>query len=90
MYKNSCSKECTPSCSFKINYCDYPVFCDDYDCENPETCVQVIPSDCVIYEGDSLEQYGIESGATVTDIIYRLAQLVYPECFTTTTTTTQP
>ena len=66
MYQNNCSKNCPPTCSFEINYCDYAVFCDDYDCTNPETCPQMIPSDCVIYEGTLFEQYGIQSGVTVT------------------------
>lgn len=88
MYKNTCSKYCPPNCSFEVNYCDHPVFCEDYDCTNPETCVQVIPSDCVVYEGTLFEQYGVPSGATVTEIIQILVQLVYPNCTTTTTSTT--
>lgn len=87
MLQSNCSIYCTPSCSFEINYCDYPVLCDDYDCTNPETCVQMIPSDCVTYDGDLFEQYGIPSGASVTEIIQTLAELIYPDCYTTTTTT---
>ena len=87
MYQNNCSKYCSPTCSFTINYCNYPVFCDDYDCTNPETCTQMIPSDCVIYEGTLFEPYGVESGATVTEIIQKLVYLLYPGCTTTTTTT---
>lgn len=82
MLQHNCSKYCPPQCEFAINYCDFPVFCEDYDCTNPETCVQSIPSDCVVYNGTALEQYGIYSGTTVTQIIQTLAQLVYPECFT--------
>lgn len=90
MYQNNCSKYCPPTCSFEINYCDYPVFCDDYDCTNPETCTQMIPSDCVTYEGSLFEQYGIQSGVTVTELIQSLAQLIYPDCYTNTTTTIPP
>lgn len=87
---SKCSKFCPPSCSFTVNYCEYRVFCEDYDCTNPETCVQMIPSDCVIYEGNLLEPFGIAPGTSVTDIIIALAELVYPGCTTTTTTTTIP
>jgi hypothetical protein len=83
---NNCN--CLNTCDFKIDYCNYPIFCDDYDCSNPETCVQMIPSDCVIYEGTLFEQYGLQSGVTVTEIIQRLVDLIYPNCNTSTTTST--
>jgi hypothetical protein len=86
MYKDSCSKYCPPSCSFEVNYCDHPVFCEEYDCTNPETCVELVASDCVQYTGDLFEQYGIQSGASVTEIIQTLALLIYGNACTTTTT----
>jgi len=83
---SKCSTSCPPTCSFTIDYCNYPVFCDDYDCQNPETCTVSIPSDCVVYNGTVLQQYGVENGDTVTEIIIKLAEFLYPDCFTTTTT----
>jgi hypothetical protein len=83
---NNCN--CLNTCNFKIDYCNYPILCDDYDCANPETCVQMIPSDCVTYEGTLFEQYGLQSGVTVTEIIQKLVDLIYPNCNTITTTTT--
>lgn len=83
-----CPAYCPPTCQFTINYCDYPIYCDDYDCANPETCTVMIPSDCVVYEGTLLQQYGVQNGATATEIIQQLVSLVYPQCTTTTTTTT--
>lgn len=85
---SKCPAYCPPTCEFTINYCDYPIYCDDYDCTNPEPCVIMIPSDCVVYQGTSLQQYGVENGATATEIIIQLVNLVYPNCTTTTTTST--
>jgi hypothetical protein len=81
-----CPAYCPPTCHFEINYCDYPIYCDDYDCNNPETCRALISSDCVVYYGTLLQQYGVQNGDTVTDIILQLTELLYPDCFTTTTT----
>ena len=83
-----CPAYCPPTCQFTINYCDYPIYCEDYDCTNPETCTVMIPSDCVVYEGTLLQQYGVQNGTTATEIITQLVNLIYPECTTTTTTTT--
>jgi hypothetical protein len=85
---SKCPAYCPPTCRFTINYCDYPIYCEDYDCTNPETCTNYISSDCVVYEGTLLQQYGVENGATVTEIIQQLVNLVYPQCTTTTSTTT--
>lgn len=79
---------CIHTCNFSINYCNHPIFCDNYSCLNPETCVQMIPSDCVTYTGTLFEQYGLSSGVSVTEIIKRLVELIYPNCNTITTTTT--
>jgi hypothetical protein len=81
---SKCPAYCPPTCEFTINYCDYPIYCEEYDCTNPETCTTIISSDCVVYEGISLQQYGIENGATATEIIIQLANLVFPNCTTTT------
>ena len=74
MVQHKCSSYCPPNCPFVIDYCNHPIHCDDYDCTNPKTCVQLIASDCVIYEGTSLQQYGVQNGATATQIITQLAQ----------------
>jgi hypothetical protein len=82
-----CPPYCPPTCHFEINYCDYPVYCDDYDCDYPETCRTLISSDCVVYYGTILQQYGVQNGDTVTNIILQLVELLYPGCIPTTTTT---
>lgn len=56
-------------------------------CLNGEPCDEAYESDCVIYNGDDLECYGIIKGMTITDIIGILISLL-PQCTTTTTTTT--
>lgn len=87
MVQHKCSSYCPPNCPFVIDYCNYPILCDDYDCTNPKTCTELIASDCVIYEGTALQQYGIQPGQNATEIIIQLVNLVYPSCLTTTTTT---
>jgi hypothetical protein len=47
----------------------------------------MIPSDCVVYQGTLLQQYGVQNGATATEIITQLVNLLYPGCIPTTTTT---
>ena len=74
-----CPPYCPPACEFEQTYC-LP------ECEDSQNCDEYILSDCVAYEGTYLEQYGIEPGTSLTDVIIQLATLVYPDCYTTTTT----
>jgi len=74
MIKKKCTSDCPPECSFEPNYCTRV-------CNDAENCANQTYSDCVIYTGTGLQQYGIEPGATVTEVILMLAELLYPQCY---------
>jgi hypothetical protein len=78
---NQCKK-----CNNCLPYGENKVYC--IECEGGTPCFVKYSSDCVIYEGDDLECFGISSGTNLTDVILNLLALVFPECHTTTTTST--
>ena len=80
--KNSCNNTCT-NCS---SYIKPGIPC--VNCENGTVCQETYNSSCVIYTGDCLECYGVESGQPLNEVILVLLDLVFPECRPTTTTTT--
>lgn len=79
MQQHNCTIYCPPNCPFVPQYC-IP------ECEDGQNCVEILVSDCIMYEGTYLEQYGVEPGTSLTGVIIHLANLVYPDCTTTTTT----
>ena len=83
MLRHNCTIYCPPKCPFSPEYC-LP------ECEDAINCEEILLSNCVIYEGTNLEQYGIEPGSNLTDVIIALANLVYNDCIPTTTTTQLP
>jgi len=58
-----------------------------YNPNDPE-CEEIIPIECIQYNGTFLEDYGINPGDNLLDIINLISQFLC-EC-TTTTTTVQP
>ena len=79
--KNSCNNKCEKCSSYVIpgSPC---VSCVGTGCQ------EVYYSSCVIYTGDCLECYGVESGDTLTVVIDKLLNLIYQGCTTTTSSTT--
>ena len=79
--KNSCNNKCEKCSSYVIpgSPC---VSCVGVGCQ------EVYYSSCVIYTGNCLECYGVESGETLTQVIDKLLNLAFSDCFTTTTSST--
>lgn len=57
-------------------------------CPDGEPCEEQVSTDCVIYTGPDIDCYGITTGMTVTQVLGILYDIIYPNCNTTTTTTT--
>lgn len=55
------------------------------NCSEGTPCQTIYNSSCVIYTGTCLECYGIQAGDTLTTVIDKLLEFVYPQCTTTTT-----
>ena len=59
-------------------------------CPGGPQCVDKISTDCVIYTGPDLPCLGITTNMTLTEVLHILYKGIYPNCFTTTTTTLAP
>lgn len=68
-----CSPYCPPSCPFEPNYV--------YTCNDENACTQVLTSDQVLYMGTNLQLYGVEPGDSLTTIVDKLVNILYPDCF---------
>ena len=78
--KNSCNK--CESCSSYVIPGTPCVSCSGTACQ------EIYYSSCVIYTGDCLSCYGIESGENLTVVIDKLLDVIYGGCTTTSTSTT--
>ena len=79
------SLKCHPYCT---TYCRFePDYCPPVDCPDGPICIEMIPSDAILFEGTTLECFGVTPGMSLTQVINVLAALVFPECAVTTTTT---
>lgn len=79
--KNSCNNTCE-NCSSYVIPGTPCVSCVGTGCQ------EVYYSSCVIYTGDCLECYGVESGDNLTVVINKLLDVIYGGCTTTTSTST--
>lgn len=65
------------------------------ECPECTPCEQLYLSNCIIFENDDTEDsgndglacFGVDSGASVTDLLLKLLEKLFPECHTTTSTT---
>ncbi len=89
--KNKCTdcQNCSPIVPKKV-YC-VP------ECPDCTPCEQLYLSNCIIFENDDdsnntendgLLCFGVESGASITDLLLNLLEKLFPECHPTTSTST--
>lgn len=80
--KNTCNNIC-PKCS---SHFDPRFSCTN--CDDATICDEIYYSSCVYYKDDCLSCYGVEPGDSLTTVIIKLLDFVYPECKPGTSTTT--
>jgi len=84
----NCGCYCNPCCCNQITTTT-TAFTTTTTTYNPNEpgCDVVIPAECIIYNGTFLEDYGINPGDSLLDILNLISQFLC-ECTTTTTSTT--
>lgn len=85
----SCSCSCTPCCCQPYINGTTTTSTTTTTTANPSDpeCEVVIPAECIIYSGTFLEEYGVNPGDSLADILNLISQFLCI-CTTTTTSTT--
>lgn len=72
--KNNCNDKCDKCSSYRSR--GIPCI----NCDDGTNCQEIHYTSCVIYNRDDLECYGIQSGDTLTSVVTKLLEFVFPNC----------